>query len=98
HLPLRYEDRTRLLAVRDLRHARPAQVEGRVAQVERSFRGRPQLKVAISDTAGDVLTLRFFHFRAAQAAQFRAGTRIRVYGEPRQGLLGFEMVHPSYRL
>ena len=98
HLPLRYEDRTRLLAVRDLRHARPAQVEGRVVQVERSFRGRPQLKVAISDTAGDVLTLRFFHFRAAQAAQFRAGTRIRVYGEPRQGLLGFEMVHPSYRL
>ena len=98
HLPLRYEDRTRLLAVRDLRHAMPAQVEGRVAEVERSFRRRPQLKVAVTDAAGDVLALRFFHFRGAQAAQFRAGTRIRVYGEPRQSLLGWEMVHPSYRL
>ena len=98
HLPLRYEDRTRLQAVRDLRHGLAAQVEGEVAQVERSFRGRPQLKVAIADAAGDVLALRFFHFRSAQAAQFRQGARIRVFGEPRQSLLGFEMVHPSYRL
>jgi ATP-dependent DNA helicase RecG len=98
HLPLRYEDRTRLLAVRDLRHGRPAQLDAEVLQSERSFRGRAQLKVAVADLAGDVLTLRFFHFRAAQAAQFRPGTRIRVFGEPRQGLLGFEMVHPSYRL
>jgi ATP-dependent DNA helicase RecG len=98
HLPLRYEDRTRLLAVRDLRHGQPAQVDAEVVQIERSFRARPQLKVAVADSAGDVLTLRFFHFRAAQAAQFRSGTRIRLFGEPRQGLLGFEMVHPSYRL
>ncbi|MCK7594547.1 ATP-dependent DNA helicase RecG [Lysobacter sp. CAU 1642] len=98
HLPLRYEDRTRLVPVSALQHGRAAQIDGRVAEVERSFRRRPQLRVAISDAAGDVLVLRFFHFRGSQAAQFRTGARIRVYGEPRHSLLGWEMVHPSYRL
>jgi len=98
HLPLRYEDRTRLLAVRDLRPGAAAQVEAEVQAVERGFRFRPQLKVAVADAAGDVLLLRFFHFHAAQAAQFRPGTRVRVYGEPRQGPAGWEIVHPSYRL
>lgn len=98
HLPLRYEDRTRLVPVRALCHGQPAQVEGRVAQVEQGFRGRPQLRVALADAEGDVLTLRFFHFRRAQAVRFRVGCRLRVFGEPRLGLLGPEMVHPSYRL
>ena len=98
HLPLRYEDRTRLTAVRDLRHGVPAQVEGVVQASERRFRGRPQLKVAMADAAGDILSLRFFHFHAAQAAQLREGARLRVYGEPRESLLGWEIVHPSYRV
>ncbi|MBV2210375.1 MAG: ATP-dependent DNA helicase RecG, partial [Thermomonas sp.] len=43
-------------------------------------------------------TLRFFHFRAAQVAQFVKGAVIRVYGMPRSGQHGLEIVHPSYRL
>ena len=49
HLPLRYEDRTRLTAVRDLRHGIPAQVEGVVQTSERRFRGRPTLKVVMAE-------------------------------------------------
>lgn len=97
HLPLRYEDRTRLTAVRDLRVGEQAQVEGEVTAVERGFRFRPQLKVAMQDAAGENLALRFFHFHASQAQQFRVGRRIRVFGEPRPGLFGYEIVHPSYR-
>ena len=98
HLPLRYEDRTQLTAIRQLQPGVPAQVEGRVEAVERGFRYRPLLRVALSDDSGASLVLRFFHFRAAQVAQFAPGTRIRCYGTPTPGQQGLEIVHPSYRV
>jgi len=97
-LPRQYEDRTRLTPIHDLQPGVAAQVEGTVAAVERGFRYRPSLRVAIVDDSRATLVLRFFHFRAAQAAQFAPGARIRCYGIARPGAHGLEMVHPSYRL
>jgi ATP-dependent DNA helicase RecG len=97
HLPLRYDDRTRLLPIAELTPGVPAQVEGRVAAVERGFRYRPLLRVAINDESGAMLALRFFHFSGVQAAQFQPGRRIRCFGEARPGSHGLEIVHPSYR-
>lgn len=98
HLPLRYEDRTRIDSIRGLQAGVPVQVEGRVEAVERGFRYRPVLRVAIGDDSQATLVLRFFHFRAAQAAQFKPGVRVRCYGTPRPGQHGLEIVHPSYRI
>ena len=98
HLPLRYEDRTRIQAIAALRPGQPAQVLARVEAVERSFRYRPMLRVAIGDESHGTLVLRFFHFGKAQVAQFVPGRRILCYGEVRPGQHGLEMVHPSYRL
>ena len=98
HLPLRYEDRTRLTPIRDLQPGVPAQVEGTVEAVERGFRYRPLLRVAIGDDSHATVVLRFFHFRAAQVAQFRPGVRLRCFGTPRPGQHGLEIVHPSYRV
>ena len=98
HLPLRYEDRTRITAIAELRPGQPAQVEARVEAVERSFRYRPMLRVAVGDDSRGTLVLRFFHFGKAQVAQFVPGRRILCYGEVRPGQHGLEMVHPSYRL
>ena len=98
HLPLRYEDRTQLTLIRDLQPGVPAQVEGRVEAVERGFRYRPLLRVAIGDESRVTLVLRFFHFRAAQVAQFAPGVRVRCYGTPKPGQQGLEIVHPSYRV
>ncbi len=98
HLPLRYEDRTQLTPIRALQPGLPAQVEGRVEAVERGFRYRPLLRVAIGDDSQATLVLRFFHFRAAQVAQFVPGARIRCYGTPKPGQQGLEIVHPSYRI
>lgn len=98
HLPLRYEDRTRLTPIRGLLPGVPAQVEGQVEAVERGFRYRPTLRVAIGDPSGGTLVLRFFHFRAAQVAQFAPGARVRCYGTPKPGQNGLEIVHPSYRV
>ncbi|MGH8214790.1 MAG: ATP-dependent DNA helicase RecG [Rhodanobacteraceae bacterium] len=98
HLPLRYEDRTRITAIRELVAGESAQVEGVVEAVETGFRYRPQLRVAIGDASRDTLVLRFFHFRRQQAQQFSPGTRLRCYGAIRHGQHGLEMVHPQFRI
>jgi ATP-dependent DNA helicase RecG len=97
HLPLRYEDRTRVLPIREVEPGMRVQVEGVIDAAERGFRFRPQLKVAISDESAATLVLRFFHFTRAQAEQLAPGTRLRVYGEARNGPQGVEMVHPSWQ-
>ncbi|HJP99092.1 MAG TPA: ATP-dependent DNA helicase RecG, partial [Rhodanobacteraceae bacterium] len=98
HLPLRYEDRTRITAIRDLVAGESAQVEGVVEAVETGFRYRPQLRVAIGDASRETVVLRFFHFRRQQAQQFSPGTRLRCFGAIRHGQHGLEMVHPQYRV
>ena len=62
HLPLRYEDETRLAAIGALRDGDTAQVEGTVRHCEVPLRGRRQLLARIADEAGDELVLRFLHF------------------------------------
>ena len=96
HLPLRYEDKTRVVAIADLHAGDRVQVEGVVEAVERGFRYRPQLKVAIGD-GRHTLLLRFFHFHRGQAELLQPGVRILCYGDVRQGAQGLEMVHPQYQ-
>ncbi len=98
HLPRQYEDRTRITPIRALQPGVVAQVEGTVEAVERGFRYRPMLRVAIGDDSQGTLVLRFFHFRSQQVNQFRVGARVRCYGTPRPGQHGLEIVHPSYRV
>lgn len=95
-LPTRYEDRTRVLPVGGLMVGTRAVVEGEVQLTEVVFRRRRQLLSRIADGSG-FLTLRFFHFSAAQQQGLARGTRIRCFGEVRRGPLGLEMVHPEYR-
>ncbi len=95
-LPLRYEDRTRVVPIGSLRAGDRAVVEGDVQLTEVAFRGRRQLICRIADGSG-FLTLRFFHFSGSQQAGLIRGVRIRCFGEARRGPLGLEVVHPEYR-
>ena len=97
HLPLRYEDRTRITSIRDLRAGETALVEGRIEAIERGFRWRPQLRIAVTDSSQQTLILRFFHFSKAQTNQLLVGTRLRAFGDVRFGAQGLEMVHPQYQ-
>jgi ATP-dependent DNA helicase RecG len=97
HLPLRYEDRTRITAIRDLHAGETAQVEARIEAIESGFRYRPQLRIAVTDDSQQTLVLRFFHFNRAQVNQLAVGARLRCFGEVRHGNHGLEMVHPEYR-
>jgi len=96
HLPLRYEDRTRLHPIGSLYPGARAQIEGQIEHAAIVRARRMMLLVMVSDGTGRI-ALRFFHFRAAQKNQLSRGTRIRCYGEVRAGNQGLEMVHPSYR-
>ncbi len=95
-LPLRYEDRTRVVPMGSLRAGDRAVIEGEVQLTEVSFRGRRQLLCRLGDGSGFV-TLRFFHFSAAQQQALARGVRLRCYGELRRSTNGLEIVHPEYR-
>ena len=95
-LPLRYEDRTRIVPIGALLPGMRVAVEGEVQLTEVTFRRRRQLLTRIADGSG-FLTLRFFHFSAAQQQSLARGTRIRCFGEVRRGPFGLEIVHPEYR-
>ncbi len=96
HLPLRYEDETRLTSIRDAVPGAPAQFEVEVLASEVAFRPRRQLVVRVRDGSGDMV-LRFLNFYPSQQKALREGARVRVYGEPRGGFFGTEMVHPRFR-
>ncbi len=97
HLPLRYEDETRITPIAALSDGVVAHVEGEVVRSESSGRARRSLVAVIADASGE-LTLRFLHFQPWQVGQFVPGKRVRAIGEVRDGLFGAEMVHPRYRI
>ena len=96
HLPLRYEDETRVVPIADAPDGEPVQVEGIVRESRIEARGRRQLVVRISDDS-DSLLLRFLHFYPSHQKTFTVGARVRVRGESRGGFFGREMVHPTFK-
>ncbi|MEP6886108.1 MAG: ATP-dependent DNA helicase RecG [Gammaproteobacteria bacterium] len=95
-LPSRYEDRTRVVPLGELRPGQRAALEGEVLLTEVAYRGRRQMLCRIGDGSG-YLTLRFFYFTAQQQNGLQRGVRIRCFGDVRRGPQGLEIVHPEYR-
>ena len=96
HIPMRYEDETRLVPIASLRDGSSAQVEGVVSDCEVQLRGRRQLVVRMHDDGAD-LVLRFLHFYPSHQKALAVGHRVRVRGEARGGFFGLEMVHPVFK-
>ncbi|MDM8348597.1 ATP-dependent DNA helicase RecG [Pseudomonas sp. sp1636] len=96
HLPLRYQDRTRIVPIGALRPGQDAVVEGTVASAEVVMGRRRSLLVRLQDGSG-TLSLRFYHFSQAQKEGLKRGTQVRCYGEVRPGSSGLEIYHPEYR-
>jgi ATP-dependent DNA helicase RecG len=96
HLPLRYQDRTRIVPIGALRPGQDAVVEGIVAGADVVMGRRRSLLVRLHDGSG-TLSLRFYHFSQAQKEGLKRGTQVRCYGEVRPGSSGLEIYHPEYR-
>ncbi len=95
HLPLRYEDETRITAIAEAPAGEPVQIEAVVLSSEVQFWPRRQLVVRARDESG-ALVLRFFNFYPNQKAMLAPGARLRFFGEIRDGFFGAEMVHPRF--
>jgi ATP-dependent DNA helicase RecG len=96
HLPLRYQDRTRVVPIGELRPGQDAVIEGVVSGADVSMGKRRSLLVRLGDGSGS-LSLRFYHFSNAQKEALKRGTHLRCYGEARPGASGLEIYHPEYR-
>ena len=99
HLPMRYEDRTKLTALGSLQIGQQALIEGVVDHSEVKFagRGRRSLLCYLSDNTGAIV-LRFFNFNKSQQNNLTAGTRLRCFGEAKHGATRLEIIHPEYQI
>ena len=97
HLPMRYEDRTRVVAIGQSRPFTHVTVQGEVMSADIQYGKKRMLLVKLSDGSGTI-TLRFFHFGALQRKMLSPGNDIRCFGEVRAGKWGPEMMHPEFSL
>ncbi len=97
HLPLRYEDETRIVRLADTREGDMAQIEATVVSCEIAYKPRRQLLVVVDD-GSDTCTLRFFSFYPSQQKALAVGNRVRLRGEVKGGFMGRTMMHPSFHV
>ncbi len=97
HLPLRYEDETRITAIADALPGVAAQFQVDVVSAEISYRPRRQLIARVTDASGEML-MRFLNFYPSQQKALAVGARLRVFGEMRGGFFGTEIVHPRFHV
>ena len=97
HLPSRYEDRTRITPLNDIRPDSYATIEGVVQTSEVAFGKRPILNVTLSDGSSKI-SLRFFNFNAGMKNSLQSGTRVKAFGEIKRGRFMAEMHHPQYQI
>jgi ATP-dependent DNA helicase RecG len=100
HLPLRFEDETRITRIADAVPGEAAQFEVTVVSSEIAYRPRRQLVCRVADDGNDggTLVLRFLNFYPSQQKVLQPGARLRVFGEPRGGFWGSELIHPRFHL
>lgn len=96
HLPLRYEDETQIVKLRDAREGDTVQIEATVTDCQVAYRPRRQLLVTVDDGT-DTCQLRFFSFYPSQQKALAVGTRLRIRGELKGGFVAWQMVHPTYK-
>lgn len=96
HLPLRYEDRSRIYPIASTLVGSHVSVVAQVTSCQMQFGRRRMLVVKAADSSGSI-TLRFFNFSAAQKAQFETGVWLKCFGEIKGGRNGPEIIHPEYK-
>jgi len=100
HLPLRYEDHTQVVPLVDVQSGGTVQTEGQVVSADIQYRPRRQFVCLLRDVeaSGASLVLRFFSFYPSHQKSLTAGTRVRVFGDVRDGYFGPEIVHPQFKV
>ncbi|KEY90149.1 ATP-dependent DNA helicase recG [Candidatus Photodesmus katoptron] len=97
HLPLRYEDRTRIYPIAKLYIGLSAAVQGKIIHLDTFFYKQKIFTVTVSDGKNEIV-LRFLNVSDKFKNFFLKGKLVYAYGKVKQGYTGLEMVHPDYKL
>lgn len=97
HLPLRYQDRTRITPIGAVQPDADIVIEGDIKLADIAFGKRRSLVIRMQDGTGTA-TLRFFHFSSHQKKKLIPGVKLRCFGQARRGSSGLEFYHPEYEL
>lgn len=97
HLPMRYQDRSKITPIKFAKPHEFAVIEGVVREVKIYQRGKTQGLCMLSDGSGR-LNMRFFKLFPNQRQMLVIGTELRVMGVVKFGPTGLEMVHPEISL
>ena len=97
HLPLRYEDETHIIPLKNARDGETVQIEATVTQSEVQLRPRRMLKVTVDDGTGTCV-LTFFSFYPSHQKTLSPGAVLRIRGEVKGGFWGRQMLHPAFKL
>ena len=97
HLPYRYQDRTRITPIQDLRPNDWAVIAGQVCKTEIKY-GKKMMLYCYLEDATAIIKLSFFHFNKQQIAALNSSYRIHVFGEVREFNNQLEMIHPEYQI
>jgi len=95
HMPLRYQDKTKITPMIDMKYGDMALVEGKVIRSYLNNARRPMLICEISDGT-QTIALKFFNHYYSQRAKMTPDSNIRAYGEMRFGKAMPEILHPEY--
>ena len=96
HLPLRYEDETRITPLKNAREGEVVQIEATVTACDIQQRPRRLLVVVVDDGTA-TCELRFFSFYPSHLKTLAVGARLRIRGEVKGGFWGRQMLHPAFR-
>jgi ATP-dependent DNA helicase RecG len=95
HLPFRYQDRTHITAMRDLRIGDHAVIEGRIISCAVKFGRRPRLQCELQDATGSLQIL-FFNFHPGLQQHLTKGAVLRCFAEVRSQGRQLTMIHPEF--
>ena len=96
HLPLRYQNRSRVVSLSSLIPEQECLVQGQVVEARIAYGRRRSLLVTLEDQTG-YLKLRFFYFSRGQQNALQTGMYVQAFGQVRISREGLEMIHPEYR-
>ena len=96
-LPIRYQNKTRIMPIKYLRLGMEALFQGTIISSKIVYGRRRSLVCALRDDSG-IVYFRLFHFSGTQQKQLSVGKELLCFGEPRRGASGLEFYHPEYRV
>ncbi len=101
HLPIRYQDKTRITHISSVRAGDHALVKGQLTHCQVHQARQAVLSCTIEDD-NSILSLRFFHFNKQQVSCFQRaleqGKWLSCFGEAKYGRHTLEITHPEYRI